>query len=70
MASAMNEKFNGSTSFTDTHDAIQAKAGNSTWLTEYLPIIEGPERKIAEVLLWLFTAMGLCLRMQATMQCT
>ena len=60
MATAMNEKFNGSTSFTDTHDAIQAKVGNCTWLTEYLPVIEAPERKIAEVLLWTFTAMGLC----------
>ena len=60
MTTAMNGKFNGSTSFTDTHDAMQAKAGSATWLTEYLPVIEGPERKIVEVLLWMFTAMGLC----------
>jgi len=41
------QKFGGSTSFTDAHDTIQCLAGNATWLNEYLPVVQ---YRIAEVL--------------------
>ena len=37
-----------------------AQAGIASWLSEFVPIVEGPEREIFEVLLWQFTKMGLC----------
>ena len=51
------QKFEGSTSFTDTHDTIQGLAGNVTWFNEYEPI---DEVRIAEVMLWLCKSMRLC----------
>jgi len=51
------QKFEGSTSFTDTHDTIQGVAGNATWLNEYE---HRDQDRIAEVMLWLCHSMGLC----------
>jgi len=51
------QKFEGSTSFTDSHDTIQGLVGNATWFNEYVPI---GEDRIAEVMLWLCHTMGLC----------
>ena len=45
MAAAMKGKFNGSMSFTDAHDIIQEKVGNTTWLREFFPIVQVPEKK-------------------------
>ena len=50
-------KFEGSTSFTDSHDTIQGLAGNATWFIEYEP---RGEDCIGEVMLWLCYSMGLC----------
>jgi len=47
MASQHKEYFDGSTSFTDAYDYLQAKAGNSTWLMEFTPSIEGSVKPIA-----------------------
>jgi hypothetical protein len=47
-------------SLTDAYDAVQAQAGNATWVGEILPVVEGPSKRIAEVLLWLFHSLGLC----------
>ena len=51
------QKFEGLTSFTDSHDTIQGLLGNATWLNEYEP--RGEDR-IAEVMLWLCHSMRLC----------
>jgi len=51
------QKFGGSTSFTDAHDTIQGLAGNAKWLSEYVPVGEG---RITEVMLWLCHSVGLC----------
>jgi hypothetical protein len=45
---------------TDTHDAIQAQVYNVTWLGEIHPVAEGPTKRIAGVLMWLFHSLGLC----------
>jgi len=60
------QKFEGSTSFTDTHDTIQGLAGNVTGFNEYEP--RGEDR-IAEVNLWLCHSMGLCCKLSASMSC-
>jgi hypothetical protein len=52
--------FDGATSLTDTHDIVQAQAGNATWVGEFLPVVEGLTKRIAEVLLWLFHSLGSC----------
>jgi len=51
------QKFEGSTSFTDSYDTIQGIAGNGMWFNEYQP---SGEDRIAEVMLWLCHSMGLC----------
>jgi hypothetical protein len=30
------------------------------WFNEFLPVVEGPKKRISEVLLWLFYNIGLC----------
>ena len=54
------ECFDSSTSFTDTHDELQAKVGKAMWLNEFSPSIKGSERRIAEVLLRLVHTLALC----------
>jgi len=51
------QTFEGSTSFTDSHDTIQGTAGNVTWFNEYVP---SGEDHIAEFLLWQCHSLGLC----------
>ena len=51
------QKFEGSTSFSDSHDTIQVIAGNGMWFNEYVP---SGEYRIAEVMLWQCHSMGLC----------
>jgi len=50
-------KFEGSTSFSDSHDTIQGITGNGLWFNEYVP---SGEDGFAEVMLWLCNSMGLC----------
>ena len=51
------QKFEGHTSFADSHDTIEGILGNATWFNEYVP--RGEDR-IAEVMLRLCHSMGLC----------
>jgi hypothetical protein len=60
MAVQNNPRFDGATSLTDIHDSMQTEAGNATWAIELLPVVETPERKIAEVILWSFHKLDLC----------
>ena len=60
MASQNQQYFDGSTSFTDTHDNILSIAGNAVWLNEFRPRVEGSKKRIAEALLWSFNLLGLC----------
>ena len=50
-------KFDGSTVFTDSNDAIQREVGNSIWFSEFVPC---GEDRIAEVLIWECHSVGLC----------
>jgi len=50
-------KFEGTTSFMDSHDTVQGILGNATWFNEYE---HRGEDRIAEVMLWLCHSMGLC----------
>jgi hypothetical protein len=52
--------FDGATTLTDAHDNLQSRAGNATWINEFQPVVEGPKRQIAEVLLWLFHQLSVC----------
>ena len=52
-----SQKFEGSTSFSDSQDTIQGLAWNRMWLNEYQP---SGEDRIVEVMLWLCHSMGLC----------
>ena len=45
--------FDGATRLTDTHDAVQARAGNATWVNEFNSIVKSPGKLIAETMLWL-----------------
>jgi len=50
-------KFDGSTGFTDSHDAIQREVGNFIWFSEFVTC---GEDRIAEVLIWVRHSVGLC----------
>ena len=39
---------------------MQTIAGNATWVSEFSPFVKGPEKYVAEILLWLFYRLGLC----------
>ena len=39
MAAQNGEHFDGEISFTDVHDAIQTKVGNTTWFCEFVPTV-------------------------------
>ena len=59
MAPQAGKCFDGATTFTEIHDSVQATAGNATWVSEFLPVVEVPKKNIAEALLWLFYKLGL-----------
>jgi hypothetical protein len=48
------------TTLTDAHDSLQTVAGKVTWVSQYSPIVKGPEKYVVEALLWLFYRLGLC----------
>ena len=50
----------GVTRLNITHDAVQSRAGNATWVDEFIPVVEGSTKRFAEVLLWLCHNVGLC----------
>ena len=52
--------FDGATSIVDANDDLQVEAGNATWLNQFYPVVESPEKSIAEVLFWLFYNLGFC----------
>ena len=53
-------KFSGTSSLTDTHDSIQGRAGNVTWVSEFNPVVKDSRKLIAEALLWLCFSFELC----------
>jgi hypothetical protein len=60
MSAQRGQYFDGACTIVDAHEALQAAAGNATWLNEFFPVVEGPKKRIAEVPLWLFYSLGLC----------
>jgi len=52
--------FVGATSLLDIHDDIQVFGDNGTWFSQFSPVIEGHQKRIAEALLGLFYTLGLC----------
>jgi hypothetical protein len=52
--------FTGTSKITDIHDAICAEAGNSTWVSEFVPAADRPHRRFLEELLWIFHCAGMC----------
>jgi hypothetical protein len=60
MSAQRVQYFDGASTIVNAHDAVQAAAGNATWLNEFFHVVEGPKKRIAEVLLWLFYNLGLC----------
>jgi len=60
MSAQSEQYFYGACTIANAHDAPQATARNTTWLNEFLPVVEGPKKRIARVLLWLFYNLGVC----------
>ena len=54
------ECFDGATRLNDTHDAVHAQAGNSTWIPEFIATVGGLKKYFAEAMLWLINDIGLC----------
>jgi len=65
MSAQRGQYFDGSSTIVDAHDALQAAAGNATWLNEFLPVLEGPMKHTAEAILWLFYNLGFFLYLLA-----
>jgi hypothetical protein len=59
MAPQAEKCFDGLTTLIDAHDSMQNLAGNATWVSNFSPV-KGPEKYVAEVLLWLFYRQELC----------
>jgi len=51
--------FDGVKGLIASHDALQSRASNATWVNEFIPVIEGSTKRFADVLLWLGLS-GLC----------
>ena len=49
----------GVTKLNITHDAVQSRAGNATWVDEFIAVVEGCTKRFAGVLLWLCHSVGL-----------
>jgi len=60
MSSRNEECFDGDSTLLDLHDRLQVLAGNATWFNQFSTVIEEPQKRIAEALLWLFYNLGLC----------
>jgi hypothetical protein len=59
MAPQAGKCFDGLTTLTDIHDSVQTIAANATWVSEFSPVVKGPEKYVAEVLLWLCYRLGM-----------
>ena len=59
MALQHTESFDVATTLTDAHDIVQSIAGNATWFSQFVPVVQSPRRNIAEALLRLFLQLGL-----------
>jgi hypothetical protein len=60
MAPQASKCFDGKSTLADLYDSMQVIVGNATWVNEFLPIVKGPKKYVAEVLLWLFYKLGRC----------
>ena len=54
MSAQSRDYFDVANSIVDAHDDLQDAAGNTTWHNQFFPVVEGPQTRIAEALLWLF----------------
>ena len=59
MALQHTENFDVATTLTDAHDIVQSIAGNATWFSQFVPVVQSPRRNIAEAMLRLFQQLGL-----------
>ena len=55
MSAQSGQYFDGASTIGDAHDALQASAFNATWHNEFFPVVDGPKKRIADVLLWMFS---------------
>jgi hypothetical protein len=53
-------KFSEATWLTDTHDEVQGRDGNATWVNDFKPTVRGSGKLMAEALLWLCYNLVLC----------
>ena len=60
MSSCNGDSFDAASTHLDIHDLLKVLAGNATWFNQFSPVIEGPQKRIAEALLWLFYNLGSC----------
>jgi len=60
MAPHAGKCFHGLTTLIGIHDSVQTITGYVTWVSEFSPVVKGPEIYVDEVLLWLFYHLGLC----------
>jgi len=69
MASLNKQYFEGSTSFTNAHNDLQAKAGNAKWLNKFSPSIAG-----SETYFWSFAVafpyVGVVVQLSVNLPCT
>ena len=70
MSAQRGKCFDGPTSIVDAHDDLQVAGGNATRLNEFSPVVEGPQKRIVEVQLWLLYNLRLCLQSLVTLLCT
>jgi hypothetical protein len=60
MSTQNGDCFDGASTLVDGRDVLQVLGGNATWFNQFSPVIEGPQKRIVEALLWLFYNLGLC----------
>jgi len=60
MSTRNGEFYDGASTLVDGHDFLQVLGGNTSWFNQFSPVIEGPQKRIAEALIWLFYNLGMC----------
>ena len=51
----MRQYFDANYTIVEVHEALQAAAGNATWLNEFFPVVEGPKNAMPEYCFGCFT---------------
>jgi len=60
MSSRNEECFDGDSTLLDLHGRLQVLAGNANRFNQFSTVTEGPQKRIAEELLWLNYNLSLC----------